>query len=102
MFDNNEIPAVQFMRPDGREVHGEIHIKSDDIYRRANSLIERGCRFTLEVLTTNQVSLTIEGPDPSMDNEVGDIGIVVFHNAPDAIEANIEKAIRQAEAVINP
>ena len=102
MFDTNEIPAVQFMRPDGREVHGEIHIKDDALYHRANGLIEQGCRFTLEVLTTNQISLAVEGPDPAIDDEVGDIGIAVFHNAPGAIEANIEKAIRQAEATLNP
>lgn len=102
MFDENIIPATQFMRPDGHEVHGEITINDDDLYRRAELLLDRGCRFTLEVLTTNQISLAIEGPDPAFDDEIGDIGIVVFSNAPGAIEANIEKVIRQAERVLNP
>lgn len=102
MFETKEIPATQFMRPDGREVHGEIIINDDDLYRRAELLLDQGCRFTLEVLTTGQVSLAIEGPDPAFDDEIGDIGIVVFANTPGAIGANIEKAIRQAERVLNP
>jgi hypothetical protein len=94
------IPATQYMRPDGRAVEGSIPISDIETLDRADALIRQGYRFTLEVLTTGQISLAVEGPIPGEDGEEGDIGVAVFSNAPGAIAKNIGRAMRQAEAAI--
>ena len=96
------IPATQFMRPNGRQVEGEIAVPDADLYRRAMALLDQGYRFTLEVLLTGQVSLAVEGPDPRMDGETGDIGIVVFKNTSGAISEHLGDAIKKAESALTP
>jgi hypothetical protein len=94
------IPATQYMRPDGRAVEGKIPIGDAKLLARAEALIFQGYRFTLEVLTTGQISLAVEGPVPGVEGEDGDIGIAVFANAPGAIVKHIGRAMAQAEAAI--
>lgn len=67
-----EVPAVQYMRPDGRrvDVMARIPAELEPVY---NELTERGCRLAGEVLLNGMVSLTIEHPE-------GDFAIEVVPN----------------------
>jgi len=100
LFDEKLIPATQFMRPDGRQVEGEIKVDNPDTHRRASALLGLGYRFTLEVLTTGQVSLAIEGPLPEMEDEEGDIAISVFRQSPGALQSGLARAVAEAESAL--
>lgn len=56
------IPFTQFMLPDGRPIPGSID-RPPEIEGKALALIEEGCRFEIEVLTTGQINM-----DCSNDN----------------------------------
>jgi hypothetical protein len=53
------IPFTQFMRPSGRPKPVLID-RPADIETQAGRLIAAGCRFECEVLTTGEVSFTIQ------------------------------------------
>ena len=74
-----DVPAVQYMRPDGLlvDVTAPIPIECKAAY---DEMTERGCRLAGEVLTTGHVSLTIE-------HDEGDFAIEVCPNGPEVREA---------------
>lgn len=94
------IAVTQYMRPDGRAVEGSIEVPDLEIFRRAKMLESFGYRFMLEVLTTGDVSLAVEGPMPGDEDEECDIACVVFKNEPGAVFANFPRALEQAEAAL--
>src|SRR5690606_27801674 len=67
-----DVPAVQYMRPDGLlvDVTAPIPIECKAAY---DEMTERGCRLAAEVLMTDEVSLTIE-------HDEGDFAIEVCPN----------------------
>ena len=75
-----EIDIVQFMRPDGRQnpQKTDLPIRFKEAY---DEMLTAGCRFEAEVLTTNEVSITITHP------EHGDLGIEIIPNGPKVPEA---------------
>lgn len=73
------IPVIEFVLPDGREREGSFE-RSEAVASKAHCLIRAGYRFTIERLTTGEVSMAIEGDD-------GDEDIEVVPNAPGVGEA---------------
>jgi hypothetical protein len=67
---------VQYMLPDGRKVNKEtdLPILFEPLYR---DMLDHGCRFEAEVLTTDQVSVTIFDPETE-----DDIDISIVKNGP--------------------
>jgi hypothetical protein len=63
------IPFTQFLRPDGRRREVTI-VRQPAIVEKAQKLIEAGCRFKIEELTTGQVSMTVERDDKDGETEV--------------------------------
>lgn len=77
------IPFVQFLRPDVRQVVAHVKIP-DNLADQWEKIVACGARLTAEVLTTGEVSLTIEHP---VD---GDFDIRVVPNGPRVAEATQE------------
>jgi hypothetical protein len=82
-----KVLLTQFMRPSGREVPVSAEI-DDTLADKVSIIRSYKCRFTCEVLTTNQVSIAIE-------HEEGDFTIELASNAPNAPTQALEKLIRE-------
>lgn len=76
-----DIPFTQYVLPDGRAKTVSIKAPTDDVARRAKSIIERGFRFECEILGTGDVSLTVTDPDE------GDMDIELCRNGPAVLQA---------------
>ena len=86
------VDVVQFLMPDGRqkEITTELPDECEGLYR---NMLECGCRFEAEVLTTGEVSVTIS------DDE-GDVDIVLSKNCPD-VQGGMA-AMLQRQLWLNP
>ena len=73
------IPFTQYLLPNGRRQQTQI-FRPKEITDKAESIIEAGYRFESEVLTTDEVSLTIVGKN-------ADLEIEVCHNGPQVLDA---------------
>jgi len=82
-----EIPITQYTRPHGRKVEATIE-RPADIYAKAMKIIEYGYRFEVEVLNTNDVSLTVS------DDEM-DYCFELTHNIPGAVPAAFDRLINK-------
>ena len=82
-----KILFTQYMRPDGRKVPTEID-RPIRIHRKAIDLMEIGCTFESEVLTTGEISLTVA-------YEGEDIAIEICPNGPEVLDA-VDKLILSA------
>jgi hypothetical protein len=80
------IEAVQFMRPHGYQKIVDREI-SDDLAGKWKEIQDSGCRLTMEVLMTRQVSICIE------DEDWGDFDSRIVLNGPEVISA-VEDLIR--------
>jgi len=78
---------TQYIRPNGREVSIEIEV-ADDLEDQLHAIRSAGAELTAEVLTTGEVSLTIEEPD------CGDWDCIVVSNGPDVVSA-VDSLIRR-------
>jgi len=87
------IPFTQYLRPDGRQVPVSIE-RPADIEKLAYEFIEKGGRFTAEMLITGQVSFAAEYP---VDGESQDIAIEICPNGPEAFDA-VDNCVRKAHA----
>lgn len=68
------IKAVQFLRPNGRQIDGEVEV--DDALASQVDLAEKfGLRVELEVLTTGEIHATLS-------NNLGDYVDSIFKNTP--------------------
>lgn len=63
------IPFTQFLLPDGRERPEEID-RPAEIEAMANRFIKAGGRYTVELLTTGEVSLAAEYRDEDIAIEI--------------------------------
>lgn len=83
LFDSSvetvEMPAVEYVRPNGRRVHHTVEVPKA-LEDQVLALRERGCWLAGEVLTTGQVSLTIE-------HKEGDFDGILCPNGPEVQEA---------------
>jgi len=85
------IPFTQYCLPDGKQKAVEIHL-SKEIENKAHKLIEKGYRFEVELLCTEQVSATIVHPSDEYD-----AAITICNNGPD-----VPKAISKMIAEFQP
>jgi hypothetical protein len=85
------IPFTQYLLPDGHTRPMEIDMPSD-VEAAAKELLEKGCNFDAEILTTGEVSVTCE-----LDEEL--LSIAVCENDRSIFDA-VEEIIRQATAVL--
>jgi len=68
---------IQFMRPDGRQVERTVELPKQFEPNYLN-MINSGCRFESEVLSTGEVSLTLANTA-----EEEDVDIEVVENGPE-------------------
>ena len=90
----SEIEFTQFFMPNGRS-KPTIITRPDAIGEHANCLIATGCRLEIEMLTTGQISMTVE-----KDNEDGEINLLahkVCNNGPEVPE-NVDELLTDAIA----
>lgn len=93
-----EIPFTQYLMPDGRQKDIGFPCESNDVYRKAMSLIERGAVFEAEVLSTGHVSLEClfsTEPDPTS------LAMRVCQNGPPVVEA-VKSLVLEAWKVAEP
>lgn len=77
------IPFTQFLRPNGKRRHVSID-RPADVEAKAQALIDAGCRFEIEELTTGHVNIECCGP---VLGEDGTISGELCHNGPEVLEA---------------
>jgi hypothetical protein len=82
------IPFTQYILPHGRRRSIEFEAANENVERIAHELIERGCRFEAEILSTGMVSLTCEYPDLTL-------GIELSPNGPPIVAA-VERLVKNA------
>lgn len=73
------IPFTQYFLPDGRAESVSIDMP-EDIEEKARKLIEKGCHFDIEMLTTGMISMTCE-----KDDEL--LSISICNNDPSVLES---------------
>lgn len=66
----SEIHFTQFLMPDGRQKDVIID-RSEETAKRADRLVSSGCRLEIEMLSTGQISMTVE-----RDTEDGEIDLL--------------------------
>ena len=88
-----KIPFTQFKMPDGREVLVDID-RPEPIGRMARQLIEYGCVFEIEVLSTTEISMTCRTGEYVMAHEL-------CANGP-AVPVCVDKIITTAHESLPP
>ena len=86
-----KIKFTQYLRPHGRQQTVEFDA-APDMYLRAQKIIGLGAKFEAEILTTNEVSLTV-------NHNGEDIAIEVVPNGPGVVEA-VGRLIKNTEDVL--
>ena len=92
-----DVPFTQYIRPNGRK--RECVVSCPDTLRtNVQAIIDRGWRFEAEVLTTDEVSLTVFDPETetNMAIQVGPNGSNVKRMVRELIKAGF-KATQQQE-----
>ena len=79
-----KIPFIQYIRPNGKRRNINIEC-SPELYVKAKTIINKGGMFEAEILTTDEVSLTI-------NYNYEDIAIEVVSNGPEVLKA-VERLI---------
>lgn len=83
------VEVTQYMRPYGRPVKQYAKV-SENLSKELAAIQDRGWRVAAEVLTTGEVSITVEDPIRERD-----VTIKVVPNGPEVPKALVE-AIREA------
>ena len=94
----SEIEFTQFFMPDGRTKPTTI-TRPDAIGEYADRLIAAGCRLEIEMLTTGQISMTVEKDDE--DGEIDLLAQKVCNNGPEVIE-NVDELWTDADIANQP
>lgn len=83
------IPFTQYLMPDGRKTKVTIDMPAN-VEQAAHALIEKGCHFDIEMLSTGMISMTCEKDDDCLSIEVcpNDERVV----------AGVEKIVKSAAA----
>lgn len=92
MSDTFRFTMTQFMRPDGRQkqIETELPCVVQDDY---NAMIAAGYRLEAEVLTTDEVSITITEAKVTCDEQ--DVDFSVTNNGPEVITGLVEMLQRR-------
>lgn len=97
MADDNKIPFIQFMLPDGRQEETILTAESPSTAKMASEiLMTKRYRFECEVLRTGQVSVTCADRQ-----EEEDIAIEICQNGP-AVPVAVSKMVKEAYGIIFP
>lgn len=81
-----ELTFTQYLRPDGRTQQITCHVQEPEVAEAARRLTEAGARFEAEVLTTGEVSFTVEADGEDGEDQLLAIEIVP-NKVPDVPEA---------------
>jgi hypothetical protein len=68
-YEKMSIPFTQYLMPDGRTTEVTIDMPAN-IEKVAHALIEKGCHFDIEMLSTGLISMTCEKEDDCLSIEV--------------------------------
>ena len=90
------IPFTQYMRPTGRQVDTVFDSSElgDDISDKAKALLEAGCKFESEVLSTGEVHMDCQ----DIDGEL--LANVLADNGPVVVE-KVGKLVEEAWQILN-
>lgn len=83
------IPFTQFLMPDGRQSQQWIK-RPRNISVMAEKLLQRGCNFEIEMLSTGEISMEVMHGEKSVAHEICANGPAV----PIAVDAMIERAYK--------
>lgn len=81
-----ELTFTQYLRPDGRTQEITCRVERPEVASAARELTAAGARFEAEVLTTGEVSFTVEADGEDGEDELLAIEIVP-NKVPDVPEA---------------
>jgi hypothetical protein len=87
------IPVTEFVLPDGRERPGSFK-RSEEITASAYEIIGAGYRFTIERLTTGEISMAVEGDE-------GDEDVETVPNAPDVVGEGFDRLVTRFAASLS-
>ena len=90
---NDEICFTQFLRPDGRTRQVFIE-RPPDIVTKALMVVESGGRFEIEVLSTGEISMTVEH-----SGDYGPIALYICPNGPD-VPSTVDSLVHKAYTFI--
>ena len=68
-YEKMSIPFTQYLMPDGRQKEVTIDMPAN-VEQAARALIEKGCHFDIEMLSTGLISMTCEKGDDLISMEV--------------------------------
>jgi hypothetical protein len=89
------IEFTQYLLPDGRTKLVTID-RPDEIAFKAQSLIDAGCKLEIEMLTTGEISMSVER-EPVNDDDDGVLAMEICFNGPD-VPVRVDKMINAALA----
>ena len=91
------IAFTQFLMPDGRQVPTTI-MRPEAVAAIAEAVVRAGGRFEIEMLSTGEISMTVEHPDFEADDR-GPVAIECCANGPD-VPAAVDRLIVAAAGAL--
>ena len=91
---------TQYLLPLGEQRRVSVD-RPEEIGRLAEAVTKAGYHFECEMLTTGEVSLTCEGPDPNDAEEIIVLSSRIVENGPPVIEAVDAVVLEAAKFVLN-
>ena len=95
-MNTGAIQFTQYLLPRGQKRQTTI-VRPVPVAEQAERLAAAGCRFEIELLTTGQVSMTIERDDDEGETEV--LGMEIVSNGPDVPPA-VDKMVGDAFSAV--
>lgn len=89
------VTFIRYVPPHGHKMPGHFNLP-DEVADKAHALQALGLGFELELLRTDEASLTLVGDNA--EGERDDLDIVVVPNAPDVVKAGAIALIERAHA----
>jgi hypothetical protein len=90
------IPFTQYLLPNGRQRPMTIDMP-EDVEKKAHALIERGCHFDIEILRTEEVSMTCECGDEMLACEICENGPQIKEAVRDLVEDAVDNFVPEGE-----
>ena len=83
-----QVDVMQYLKPDGRQTPATVELP--DAHKKAyQRMIDSGCRFEAEVLTTGEVSMTVSDGEEDIDINVSENGPLVLVGMSEMLEREL-------------
>ena len=90
----DNIPFTQYLRPNGKITYIQIDMEDQELHDKAETIIEAGYHFDIEVLRTGMISMTCE-----RDPDQGEVYIQVCRNGP-PVPVAVRTLVEEAHAAL--